>query len=195
MLNRERPVPLSAERVEEALALCDECVGKNLYTREQLLAAAEQETQQFLLLLNEKNEAIAYVYFRLIALSEAERMAKKPLPALRKIAGKEAPLLSNLQSVGVLPRYRHCGLSVSLVAHYLRRTEEEDKADLAFSLLWELNGKAPMAKILEGFGFSYLTDAKRVWYDRENLICPICGGRCSCNAAVYYKKRKGGVKL
>ncbi len=191
MLKQERLVPLSAERVEEALALCDECVGKNLYTREQLLAAAEQETQQFLLLLNEKNEAIAYVYFRLIALSEAERMAKKPLPALREIAGKEAPLLSNLQSVGVLPAYRHCGLSAPLVAHYLRRTEEEGKADLAFSLLWKPNGRAPMAEILEGFGFSYLTDAKRAWYDRENLICPICGGRCSCDAAVYYKKTEG----
>lgn len=188
MLKRRKLVPLSAERVEEALALCDECVGKNLYTREQLLEAAERETQRFLLLLDEKNEAIAYVYFRLIELLEAERMAKQPLPRLREITGKEAPLLSNLQSLGVLPHYRHYGFSVPLVAHYLRWTEEESGADLAFSILWKPNGKAPMAETLEGFGFSYLTDAKRVWYDRENLICPICGGRCSCDAAVYYKK-------
>ena len=60
-------------------------------------------------------------------------------------------------------------------------------ADTAMCLAWVTKGRVPMGGNLLASGFSYLRDAHRVWYDNENLVCPYCKGRCTCDAAIYYK--------
>lgn len=187
-------VPLSAELLEQTVAMCGECVGENLYTREILLKALKQPEQKFLLLVTPENKPVAYIYFRLMGLEEAEQLAKHSLAKLQELSGKEKPLLGNLQSIGVLPAYRNCDLSKYLVECYLRWIQEETEADMAFGVFWKPCGKVPMEKTLKSFGFSHLTDSKRVWYDRTDLVCPVCKGRCECDAAIYYKRLERNVE-
>ena len=52
-----------------------------------------------------------------------------------------------------------------------------------------------MEKNLKKFGFCYLVNSKRVWYDKKELICPICNGRCKCDGAIYYKILERGELL
>lgn len=181
-------ISLSSELVEQALELCEACVGKNLYTKEMLLKAVEDSRQKFLLLVTSENKPAAYFYFRLIEIEEAEKLAKMSLAKLKKLTCKENPLIGNMQSIGVIPEYRNRQLSNYLVEQCLQWLTEETEADIVMGVCWKPGGKVPMEKTLKRYGFSHLADAKRLWYDRTELVCPVCRGRCECDAAIYYKK-------
>lgn len=186
-------ISLTAELVETALELCEACVGKNLYTKEMLLKAAEDPKQKFLLLVTSENKPAAYFYFRLIEIEEAEKLAKMSLDKLKKMTGKEHPLFGILQSIGILPGYRNRQLSNYLVEQCLQWFLEETEADIVIGVCWKPDGKVPMERTLKRYGFSHLEDVKRLWYDREDLVCPVCLGRCECDAAVFYKRLERNV--
>lgn len=179
--------PLTQERMGKALELCDACVGKNLYTKADLADVMDSSEKQFFFLMTPDETAAAYIYFRLINLEEAERLSKLRLLQMGHPAFEETALIGNLQSIGVRPEYRHQGLSKRLVERYLQWLMNESKADMAFGVFWKPEGKVPMESTLKKFGFHHLVDSPRVWYDKKDLICPVCRGRCSCDAAIYYK--------
>ncbi|MGN1231726.1 MAG: hypothetical protein ACI4TP_07480, partial [Anaerotignum sp.] len=118
---------------------------------------------------------------------EAEKLSKQALQQLDSQVFQPRSLLGILQSIGVSEEYRQHGLSQILVEAYLQWLISRTEADIAFGVFWKPNGKAPMAPILQKFGFYHLIDSKNVWYGNEELVCPVCGGRCSCDAAIYYK--------
>lgn len=186
--------PLTQELLEQTVALCDRCVGKNLYTRAELAQAMEGKERQFFLLVTPERKVAAYAYFRLIDIAEAERLTKQDLRQFEEKGFKEHSLLGLIQSIGVCEKYRHRGLSKKLVEIAFQWLLENTGAELAFGILWKPNGKAPMEAVIKKCGFSYLTDSQNVWYDNENLICPVCGGRCSCDAAIYYKVLERNAK-
>lgn len=181
-------VPLTRELIEPTIAMCGECVGKNLYTEEMLLKALERPEEKFLLLVTPENKPVAYLYIRLIGIEEAEQIAKLSLSKLKELTGKDTPLIGNMQSIGVLPEYRNHDLSKYLIELGLQWLTEETEADIAFGVCWKPYGKVPVEKTVKSFGFSHLADSRRVWYDRTDLICPVCKGRCECDAAIYYKR-------
>lgn len=180
--------PLSNDLLEQAVDLCGECVGENLYTKEMLEKAIQQQNHFFYLLLTPENKAVAYIYFTLMEIREAERLAKHSLDRLKENTQKSDPLIGNLQSIGVHSKYRQKQLSKRLVKIYLQWLLDKTPAEIAFGVFWKPNGMVPMEKTLKAFGFSHLADTKRVWYDKTELICPVCGGRCECDAAIYYKQ-------
>ena len=55
-------VRLETENLEQALLLCDQCVGKNLYTREELMQAIEDENSMFQILKTEEGQIAGYIY-------------------------------------------------------------------------------------------------------------------------------------
>lgn len=106
--------------------------------------------------------------------------------ALAPIAPVEQPVVAKFQSIGTAPAYRYRGVARRLVDLALEQARAAG-ADTAMCLAWVTKGRVPMGGILLASGFSYLRDAHRVWYDNENLVCPYCKGRCTCDAAIYYK--------
>lgn len=186
--------PLTQELLEQTVALCDRCVGKNLYTKAELTQAMEGKERQLFLLVTPEKKVAAYAYFRLTDIAEAERLTKQALRQFEEKGFKEHSLLGLIQSIGVCEEYRHQGLSKKLVEIALQWLLENTEADIAFGILWKPYGKAPMEAVIKKCGFSYLTDSQNVWYDNENLVCPVCGGRCSCDAAIYYKLLERNAK-
>lgn len=177
---------LTPELLAEAASLCGECVGENLYTEAQLAEAVGKRDEQFYLLMTPEGSAAAYIYFRLIGLTEAERLARYPLGVESPIFRREV-VIGNLQSIGVRREYRNHRLAERLVDTFLSWLIRESDADMAFGVFWKPEGRVPMEPVLKRFGFCYLTDSKKVWYDKKDLICPVCRGRCCCDAAIYYK--------
>lgn len=59
----------------------------------------------------------------------------------------------------------------------------------AWSPLWiKKNGFIPSKNLMERLGFSYLKTAPmRLFYNRPDFRCIDCGGRCTCDDAIYYK--------
>jgi anaerobic selenocysteine-containing dehydrogenase len=64
---------------------------------------------------------------------------------------------------------------------------KEISIDVAFIVCWKPRGVVSLSKALWECTFDYLAEAKKVWYDDTELICPYCNGRCLCDAEVYYK--------
>lgn len=65
--------PLIDEEIEEARLLCDECVGENLYSKEEIAATIGSMDRFFYLLKSEKGETVGYIYYYL---TEVENIAK-----------------------------------------------------------------------------------------------------------------------
>lgn len=186
---------LSLTSVDAAAKLCDRCVGKNLYPYTYLASVLENPEHFFYLLVTAEEEAVGYIYFFLTGLEEMAALSKLPRERLAMISEREAPVIGNLQSIGVTEAWRRHGLSEQLVGFYLEQLQQCLLADAAFGVFWKPEGHVPMEKTLKAFGFRHLEDAHRVWYDKEDLICPYCRGRCACDGAVYYKPiRKEATK-
>ena len=75
--------PLTLEYLDQATQLCGKCVGENLYTKSIIEATIKQQNQQFFLLITPQKKAVAYIYFKLINLREAELLSKKSLSKLK----------------------------------------------------------------------------------------------------------------
>ena len=59
-----------------------------------------------------------------------------------------------------------------------------------FIICWNAGGKVPLERALQECKFVHLFSAKMIWYNKKELYCPYCKGRCKCDAEVYFKKVK-----
>ena len=141
--------PLTLEYLDQATQLCGKCVGENLYTKSIIKATIKQQNQQFFLLITPQKKAVAYIYFKLINLREAELLSKKSLSKLKQIVKKDDLIIGNLQSIGVLAEYRKCKLSEYLMKVYLEYLLKNTQADIAFGVFWKKNGEIPMEKVIQ----------------------------------------------
>ncbi len=178
--------PLTQADLDQVTALCGQCVGENLYPRSSLAAILNSPDHYFSLLRAPEGEIAGYIYFHLSTLEAAAAEAKLPVEALAPIAPVEQPVVAKFQSIRTAPAYRDRGVARRLVDLALEQARAAG-ADTAMCLAWVTKGRVPMGGNLLASGFSYLRDAHRVWYDNENLVCPYCKGRCTCDAAIYYK--------
>ncbi len=184
---------LRPEDVGVAADLCDRCVGKNLYPRPYLAEICGEPDHFFYLLRSPDGQAAGYYYFHLTDLAGMARYTRLPLAQLTDLC-RPNPRVAHLRSIGILEAYRREHMSVCLVRYFLRMLETELHADMAFCVCWKPQGKIPVTRSLEAFSFRHLADVARFWYDVPELECPICRGRCRCDAAVYYKLFEGGSK-
>lgn len=177
---------LTRSYLDRAAALCDESVGKNLYSQAYLASILARPDHHFYLLTAPEGEIAGYIYFYLTGLDEMAALSKLPRSRLADLSVKERPVIGNLSSIGVAASWRRLRLSEYLIGFALEQLERLE-ADFAFGLGWKIGDYVPMEKTLRVFHFICLGEARRVWYDRPGLICPYCEGRCECAAAVYYK--------
>lgn len=178
---------LTKTYLDRAVALCNSCVGENLYPRTELEKVVDDPDHFFYLLFIPKGEVVGYIYFFLTNLEEMTSLSKLPGEQLALISKQRNPIIGNLQSIGVAKEYRKHGISEILMEFYLSKLQEHSSVDVAFGVFWKTRGHVPMEKTLCAFHFIYLADAYGVWRDKKELICPFCQGRCICEAAVYYK--------
>lgn len=178
---------LTETYLDIAVLLCDSCVGKNLYTRAQLNQIIYKPTHYFYLIFTHSGEPAGYIYFFPADLEEMMSLSKLSCEQLNIVTKGEHPVIGNLQSIGVTETYRGEGISEILVKFFLTTLQESTVAEVAFGVFWKAKGKVPMEKTLKTFDFIYITDVQGVWQDKDDLICPFCRGRCTCEASVYYK--------
>lgn len=171
----------------EAVKICNECVGENLYSFAYLSSIMNQPNHYFYFLMTPEREIAGYIYFFLTELESMNSLLKRSKEELRLISKRKNPIIGNLQSIGMAQKYRHHKLSTVLVRFYLEQLQTHQEVVAALGMFWKIKGFVPMEKSLTAFDFIYLGDAHRIWYDNKDLICPYCEGRCQCDAAIYYK--------
>ena len=178
--------PLKKEEIEEASFLSDECVGKNLYPTEEIAATLNDQEKFFYLLKNEKDETIGYIYYFLTNEEEIAKYSKLDINVFRKVYSDSNKKVGKIQSVGIKKEYRGNELAVEMMRFILKEMKKLG-IDITFIVCWKPGGFLPLGKTLAKCQFNYLTEAKKIWYDDIELICPHCKGRCSCDAEIYYK--------
>lgn len=181
--------PLRVEEIDKALKLADECVGKNLYSREDFLTAISDRNKFFFLLKNEQKEIAGYIYFLITSSIEVEKTVNISLNSI-PYSGK----CGRIQSVAVKEEYRGLGFS-SCMMNYALEVLVQKNIDTAYIVCWKPGGVVPLKKALDKCNFEYLITVKDAWYKDENLICSYCKGRCHCSADIYYKNLKKMRKM
>ena len=182
--------PIQACDIEEVQNLCDECVGKNLYSKDEITAAIGVPDRFFYVLKTQTGKAVGYVYYCLTDVRTIVQQTKLDAQRFRSICADDGERVGKLQSMGVRAQYRGIGLA-SRMTQFVTEKLKANGVETVFSICWKPSGVAPLAKALLECGFTYLTDAEKVWYDADGLICPYCEGRCLCDAEIYYKKLGG----
>ena len=182
--------PLLEEEVNEARLLCDECVGENLYGAEEIASAVGAVDRFFYLLKSEAGEPVGYIYYYLTDPEDIAKYAKLDAELFRKVYSRTDKKVGKIQSVGLKEEYRGIGFAAQMINFILERLKELS-IDVTFIVCWKPGGILPLGKALSECKFAYLSEAKKVWYDDTELICPICHGRCLCDAEVYYKRLDG----
>lgn len=178
--------PLKETEIDEARRLCDQCVGENLYSRDEIAAAIGASDKGFYLLKTAAGETVGYLYYYLTDGEQIAKYAKLGMERLRVVYPTLGKPVGKIQSVGIKPEYRGSGLAVQMIRFALNELKKLG-VDIAFIVCWKPGGKVPLAKTLAECRFCYLAETKKVWYDDTALICPYCKGRCVCDAEVFYK--------
>ena len=178
--------PLSKEEVNDACLLCDECVGENLYGAEDIAATIGAIDKFFYLLKSESGENVGYIYYYLTQPEYIAKYAKLDVELFYDVYARSDKKVGKIQSVGLKAEYRGIGLAAQMINFILKKLKDIS-IDVAFIVCWKPRGVVPLGKALWDCKFDYLAEAKKVWYDDSELICPYCNGRCICDAEVYYK--------
>ena len=187
--------PLRLNEISTAKALCDICVGKNLYSEKDLGNTVKDKKQFFWLLKTEDGETAGYIYYKLTNTKSLAKYAKLDEKILLGVSGS-GDKIGQIQSVGIKEKFRGLGIAARLIEFAADRLQKAD-VSAVFTVCWKAENGAFLAPALKSCGFSFLASAENVWYDEKQLICPICGGRCRCGAEIYFKNRKGtkGMKI
>lgn len=177
---------LSMEELEATISLCDECVGENLYSKEDLRKAIEDQNQFFYLLIAEDKKIVGYIYYYFTDLKSIADYTKLKEELYHDLYQGNVDTVGKIQSVAVRDGYRGSNLSVHLIEFGLERLKEA-QIPIVFGVCWKMGEYVPMKKTLCECGFHFFSVAKKIWYDDTKLICPYCKGRCHCDAEVYYR--------
>ena len=186
--------PLEKEDIEETLGLMDQCVGENLYQKEELEQTIGRGDKAFLLLKTAEGELAGYIYYYLTTADQIAEDARLGVQKIRQVCGQDAlasvrepQFVGKLQSVGIKQAFRRQGLAVLLMEHALWQFAKMGMENV-FIICWNAGGKVPLEKALQKCRFVHLSSAKMIWYDKKDLFCPYCKGRCKCDAEVYFKR-------
>ena len=184
--------PLEKEDIEETLQLMDRCVGENLYQKAELEQTIGRQDRAFLLLKTAEGELAGYIYYYLTTVDQIAEDARLGAQKIRLVCGQgESQSVGKFQSVGIKEAFRRQGLAVLLMEHALAQFAGKGIENV-FIICWNAGGKVPLEKALQKFQFVHLSSAKRIWYDKKDLFCPYCKGRCKCDAEVYFKRIRTG---
>lgn len=160
---------LEKEDIEETLQLMDRCVGENLYQKEELAG---------------------YIYYYLTNEKQIAEDTRLTEQKIQRVCQQDtlAPV-GKIQSVGIKEAFRRQGLAVGLMNYALNQFAEKGIGEV-FIICWNAGGKVPLERALQECKFVHLFSAKMIWYNKKELYCPYCKGRCKCDAEVYFKKVK-----
>lgn len=179
-------LPLKPAEIAEARRLCDDCVGKNLYGDEEIARAISAPDHFFFLLKDAGGEAVGYLYWYLTAPEAVAADVKLDIGQIRSVLPTSCSRVGKLQAVGLRADHRGRGLAAQMIRFALRRMAECG-VHTVFIVCWKPGGIVPLGKALAECRFRELAQSRLVWFDKVGLVCPYCGGRCRCDAEVYYK--------
>lgn len=82
---------------------------------------------------------------------------------------------------------RKRGIMTNMLREAVQILEEEGKCGGVFVQAWIKQGTIPLEESLYRAGYERYKRQIRPWWKYKDRTCNICGGRCKCDAMVYYR--------
>lgn len=178
--------PLKAEDIHTAKCLCDECVGKDMYSQEDIGNCIDSAYRFFYLLKEKNGGAVGYLYFYVTDVQQIAEDGKVDIRLLRTVCPVRTGVVGKIQSIGLKEHYRKNGYGKYMIDFAVQKFRALD-VNRVVIICWKKGDDVPLGNTLDQCHFQFLTTAKMVWFDHPRLYCPYCAGRCRCDAQIYYK--------
>lgn len=179
--------PLKYEELDSALSMFDSCVGRGLYTRNDLYEILVKPLHYILILRDSDGTYAGYLCFMISDAAETAEDIKIEPDRITALSGKSSPVTACLRSIGLMPPYRGRHLANS-VTHQLIHMLNISGYDILLGAFWKVGDIYPIHKVVDSFGFRFDGIIRHPWSDVKTLYCPVCGGRCMCDAGLFYIK-------
>ncbi len=186
MIDKVSIVPLAAPDIPSVLAIADECVGKNLYTKSDFERVLEDKDSFVSLLKSSSGFIVGYIYFFVTTTKDVASSCSQDESLFSSVSRKRC---GRIQSVAVKSEYRGHGFSTVLMKSALDKLRM-DGVETVFIVCWKPGAVVNLKKAITELGFSFLKEVERMWWNNTSLYCPYCNGRCSCSSEIYYKNIK-----
>lgn len=132
-----------------------------------------------------EGEFAGFSVFVPAAVEELMSHMDMPREDVVRIAGDRPALI--YKSAAVPFQFEKRGIMQQLLGNALEDLPKLGYGSI-FGSAWVHGGRIPMARLFDLFGFSQLYERKMLWYQDKNYRCVVCGGRCKCDAMIYYKQ-------
>ncbi len=80
------------------------------------------------------------------------------------------------------------GIMTRMLDDAIALVEDSGSYGVIFTQGWIKQGSIPMENIFKRAGYRVYKKQIRPWWKYNDRTCNICGGRCRCDAMVYYRK-------
>lgn len=174
-------IPNFRESLREARQICDQLLGKGLYSEQGINEICRKENHYFFIILKQSQvKGIFYCY--------TEKAGA--VPFAQGMEGLTANTkIGVAQSIALKDEVRRKGVSAAMLNYTTKLLFHKEKVKLILAPAWVQGTEIPAKKHLEKCGYRLLEIRKRLWSSYENLICPVCGQQpCICDGAVYVKE-------
>ena len=103
-----------------------------------------------------------------------------------RIAGDKPAL--HYKYIAVDEAYQKQGIGDYLSRETLRLIDEEKRFGAIFTMFWVKDEHdMPMEHFAQRFSYQPLHYLKSPWWKYADRTCSLCGGRCKCDAYIYYR--------
>ena len=183
-------ISANKKHISSVKNLCDETLGKNFYSTEDLLEIFENKNSWFYMLFNGDDEFIGFHYHYIEPLINVSEQFKCCYEEMVSASGEKAQSnVGVLKSIAIDRKFRGNGIAFVFSNYAIDNLFEQGVCSI-WVPAWKQNEYVPENNTLLKQGFTHHCDVKKLWYGKENLCCPICKQeRCICDAAIYYRIR------
>lgn len=181
--------PVQEKDIRELKQLCDDTLGVNFYTEENIFSLIHKKNMFFCKLLDNHN-IIGYHFHYIKDISAVAKDFHCNEKSMCELSDTTTGIsVGVLKSVGIKPEYRKKGLAYQLNAYAMCILFSYNVPSI-WAPAWKRGAYVPEQNTLLRLGFSYFKNVPNVWYEKEKLFCPECKKEhCICEAAIYYKLR------
>ncbi len=180
-------VDFSEEYLDEIVTLSKERLGLRYITAEKLQAFIQDKNNACKLVVSENDKKLlGFLFSHSSDISSLAVEMKLTAEEIEKIVVSHDRIYVVKTLVLQKAAEKH-GFATELTRQGLE-TAKKLGFHSAWSALWvKKDGSIPAKHIMERLGFTHYKTVHMRMYNRPDFKCLDCGGRCTCDSAIYYK--------
>ncbi len=177
-------IPNFTQKAHQAQNICDEMLGKGLYSEERIRQICQSQGHYFYLVMKEQNVVGIFYCYR----EQSERVSF--LQDIQTPFLESDSLVGIGQSIALKKEARGKGLSEWLLNRATRILFDDEQVAAILIPAWMKGDHIPADRHLTKCAFTLLQTLHQPWACHEGLECPVCKTiPCSCDGAIYIKRR------